>query len=231
MSITPASWVFLFLACVFLPMMAIWTAFRTRQPGRTPTRSLHLISVVMGFAITLLPALSAARYDQIELFPRPTLGAVNFVLAAVFLLLTLGTLPLRWRSKPSESRKRMLWMLPHRTQDLWWWALVALGAGIVEEIVFRGVMMSLWQRVLGSWGAAVAVCVVVFSLVHFVQGWRAMATIAMIALAAHVIVRVTGDLYTAMFVHFVYDFFAGLLLMRFARRDGVLVADTTRETA
>jgi len=35
-----------------------------------------------------------------------------------------------------------------------------------------------------------------------------MMLIVVIATAAHLIVRLTGDLYTAMLVHFVYDFFA-----------------------
>ena len=48
--------------------------------------------------------------------------------------------------------------------------------------------------------------------------------VALMAAAAHLIVRVSGDLYTAMTVHFVYDFFAGLVILRLARRDGTLPA-------
>jgi membrane protease YdiL (CAAX protease family) len=105
---------------------------------------------------------------------------------------------------------------------------VALTAGIVEEIIYRGVMIALWQRILGSWWAAMMVCVAVFSLVHFLQGWRAMAAIALTAMAAHLIVRATGDLYTAMTVHFVYDLIAGVVLLRCARRDRVLPMDASR---
>jgi CAAX protease family protein len=103
-----------------------------------------------------------------------------------------------------------------------WWAGVAVIAGVVEEFAYRGVLFVLVQRVVGGWWPAVAVCVAAFSLAHFTQGWRGMASIAAIAFAAHGIVRVTGDLYTAMTVHAVYDFFAGVLILRFARRDGVL---------
>ena len=116
----------------------------------------------------------------------------------------------------------MMWLLPHGPSDLWWWAIVALTAGIAEEIVFRGVMFTLWRRILGAWWPAATVCIVLFSLAHFVQGWRAMALIAIMAAAAHLIVRYTGDLYTAMTVHFLYDFFAGVVIMILARRDGVL---------
>lgn len=221
-NITPASWVFLFLTCVFLPLMAVRSAFRIRQPGRTPSRSQYLVSVFFSQGMMLLPALYAADCDSILLFPEPRLGAIDVVAALAFLVPTLGTLPLRWRRKSEEEKRRMLWMLPHGTADLGWWALVSLTAGIVEELVYRGVMLALWQRVFGSWWAAVIVCVTVFSLAHFVQGWRSMALIVIIATAFHLIVRFTGDLYTAMAVHCVYDFAAGILLQRYARRDGLL---------
>ena len=42
----------------------------------------------------------------------------------------------------------------------------------------------------------------------------------------HALVLLTGDLYKAMAVHVVYDFLAGLMLMRLARRDGLLPART-----
>ena len=68
------------------------------------------------------------------------------------------------------------------------------------------------------------VCVLVFAISHFVQGWRAMVVIVALAAASHGIVYLTGDLYTAMFVHVVYDFLAGVMLLRLARADGLLPA-------
>ena len=221
MMVTPSAKAFLMITCLVIPVLAVRTASRIHRQGRIPTRSQHLASVFVSQGMMLFLASSAARYDEIPLFPPPSFGAMNVVAAFAFLAPTLGTLPMRWRWKSGAEKSRMMWMLPHGAQDLWWWALVALIAGIVEEIVYRGVMVTLWQRILGSWVAAVAVCVAVFSISHFVQGWRAMVMIAAIAAAAHLIVRATGDLYTAMLVHFIYDFFAGMILLRLARRDGV----------
>jgi len=61
----------------------------------------------------------------------------------------------------------------------------------------------------------------VFALAHFAQGWRAVLVIVAFAAASHGIVSATGDLYTAMFVHVVYDFLAGVLILRLARADGL----------
>jgi membrane protease YdiL (CAAX protease family) len=224
MSVSPSGCVFLLLTCVYLPLMAIRTAIRARRPEGPPTRAQHLSGVFVAQGMTVFTALFAASSDDVRLFPPPTITLVSIAAALAFLALSLGTLPMRWNWKPEEDKRRVMWMLPHRMNDLWWWGLVALAAGICEEIVFRGVMFTLWQRILGSWAASVAVCVTVFSIGHFVQGWRAMLLIVLIAVGFHLIVKLTGDLYTAMAIHIVYDFVAGLVLLRLAARDGLVPA-------
>jgi membrane protease YdiL (CAAX protease family) len=179
----------------------------------------------MAQVVPLVMAFSAATYEGVELFPTPRMTAAAAGAAIVFLIVTLGTLPWRWRTKRDEERRRMLWMIPNRLSDLWWWALVAMAAGFGEEIVYRGVMFELWRRMLGSWLGAAAICVVVFTLAHFVQGRRAMAIIALIAAGFHAMVWLNGNLYAAMAVHAVYDFVAGWAIMRLAYRDGLLKAD------
>ena len=224
MSVSASGWVFLFLTCVYLPLMAIRTAIRARRSGGTPTRLQHLTGVFVSQGMTLFTALFAASSDDVRLFPGPTITPLSIATALGFLALSLGTLPMRWNWKPGPQKQQLMWMLPHRIGDLWWWGLVALTAGVCEEIVFRGVLLTLWQRILGSWSASVAVCATVFMVAHFVQGWRAMLLIGLLAVGFHLIVRLTGDLYTAMAIHIVYDFLAGLVLLRLATRDGLVPA-------
>lgn len=58
-----------------------------------------------------------------------------------------------------------------------------------------------------------------FSLVHTTQGWPVDGIIALIAAAAHLIGLATGNPCTSMAVHVQHDLFAGMILMRLARRD------------
>jgi membrane protease YdiL (CAAX protease family) len=224
MGVTPSGWVFLLLIGVLFPLLAVRSAFRVRAAGRAPTAVQHLVSVVVSQGMMLFLALSAATYEGLELFPRPDFGWQAPVLALAFLVLSLGTLPARWRWKPLEERRRNLWVYPRGTSDLGRWAVISLLAGTVEEIVYRGVMLQLLVRVLGAWWPAMLLCVVAFALAHFVQGWRAMLVIVLLAAAAHGIVFTTENLYTAMFVHVVYDFLAGVLIVRLAKGDGLLDA-------
>jgi membrane protease YdiL (CAAX protease family) len=227
MEITPAGAVFLFLTTAYIPFLAIRSGVRVQKAGATPTRAQHLASVFVTQSLGLVVALMAARYEEIELFPAPHIGWRNVGLAFAFLVPTLGSLPWRWSWRTTESKRRMMWMLPNKGSDLAWWMVVSLVAGVVEEIVYRGVMVQLWERVLGGWWPAVAVCASAFGFAHFVQGWRTVAVIAVLAVGNHLIVRASGDLYTAMAIHFVYDVLAGVILLRLARRDGVAAESAT----
>jgi membrane protease YdiL (CAAX protease family) len=221
MEITPSGAVFLFLTTAYIPFLAIRSGRRVQKAAATPTRAQHLVSVFLTQALGLFVALLAASYEEIELFPPPHLGWKNVALFVAFLVPSLGSLPWRWSWRTSESKRRMMWMLPNKASDLAWWFVVSLVAGIVEEIVYRGVMLQLWERVLGGWWPAVAVCAIAFALAHFVQGWRTVAVIAVLAVFNLQIVRATGDLYTAMAIHFMYDLLAGVILLRLAKRDGI----------
>jgi membrane protease YdiL (CAAX protease family) len=221
MEITPSGAVFLFLTTAYIPFLAIRSGRRVQKAAATPTRAQHLISVFLTQALGLFVALLAANYEEIELFPAPHVGWKNVGLFAAFLVPALGSLPWRWSWRTKESKRRMMWMLPNKGSDLAWWLVVSLVAGIVEEIVYRGVMVQLWERILGGWWPAVAVCAIAFGVAHFVQGWRTVAVIAVLAVFNHLIVRATGDLYTAMAIHFVYDLLAGVILLRLAKRDGI----------
>jgi membrane protease YdiL (CAAX protease family) len=221
MSITPSGWVFLFVTTVYVPFAAIRGARRVRAPGGTPTRAQHLVSVVLTQGMGLLIAYFAATYEDLHLFPAPHLGWKHAAMAVGFLVPTLATLPWRWSWKSSDEKRRMMWMLPNKPSDLVWWVGVALVAGIVEEFVYRGVMVTLWERILGSWWPAVLVCSVAFAVAHFVQGVRTVVIIAIFAIGNHLIVRASGDLYTAMAIHFLYDLLAGVILLRLATRDGL----------
>ena len=218
----PAGAAFLGVTCVMLPYLAIRTAQRLKAAPRAPTARQHLLSVLISQGFLVIVALATARVEWIELFPAPRWTPLPLALAAVFVAIALGTLPLRWRWRPLEDRKRSLWLYPRSGRDVARWALVSLLAGTCEEIVYRGVMFALWYRLFGSWWPAAVLSSLAFAVVHWTQGVRTVLVIAAMALCIHGIVLLSGDLLIAMALHVAYDFFAGLLLLRCARRDGLL---------
>lgn len=99
---------------------------------------------------------------------------------------------------------------------------LSLSAGIGEELVWRGVLPALIAAVTGSFAMGVGLSVVSFALAHAIQGLRSVLAIAAIAVAFHALVFISGSLYVAMVVHFIYDVIAGFTYARFARELGLL---------
>lgn len=226
--ITVPGWVFLVIISFIMPLAALLSILRAGQATQLLTRPRYLLSVFAAQGMILLLALPAANFNDIPLFPAPDFQLTDFLLALGFLDLSVGTLPFRWAWQTIQEKRTAVSLLPHDLRDLGWWALVAIIAGVVEEIAYRGVLFALWQRLLGP-GWATAICVAAFTLAHATQGWRAMATIALIAWALHGIVFLTGDLYTAILVHIIYDFLAGILMLYLARREQLLPVSPKRE--
>ncbi len=217
-----AGWLYLAFMTFWMPWAAFRSAQRLRKPGGIPSRKELLISVCINQAIFAMLALVVAWKEYVFLFPPPDWKWLDLGVAATFMVPALGTVPMRWNWRSLEEKKKMLWRIPAKPSELWGWALVSLCAGIGEEIVYRGVMLQLWERALGSWGIAVAICSLAFALAHYLQGWRSMAIIAVMAVANHWIVRLTGNLYTAMAIHFTYDFVVGIIFLELATKEGLL---------
>lgn len=217
MNIDPIGVAFLGLVCLMLP----WAAFRSNQRLRDSQgvpRRAYITSVVFTQGVMLTLALAAASRNWVFLFPAPTFTWTQVFLGAAVLLPAVASIPIRWTYRSDADRRRLAWMVPRRWPDMAWWVPISFLAGIGEEIVYRGVAFELLDRLLGGWYPAVAICVLAFALAHYVQGVIAILTIAVLSAALHVIVRATGNLYTVMAVHVLYDILAGTFAMYAYRR-------------
>ncbi|MGH8378893.1 MAG: CPBP family intramembrane glutamic endopeptidase, partial [Gammaproteobacteria bacterium] len=88
---------------------------------------------------------------------------------------------------------------------LWCVFLLAPTAGICEEFIYRGFLLSLLAMLLHSTGWAVAISSAAFGVAHPYQGWRGMARAALLgALLAWPVVRL-GSLLPSMIAHFLVD--------------------------
>jgi uncharacterized protein len=135
----------------------------------------------------------------------------------------------RWR-RAVERRARVVHLfMPSNGRERAWWIVVAVLAGISEEITWRGVQPVLLAAVLGSPLVAVLVVAGTFGFTHIVQGWKSAAIIVLSALGFQTIVCLSGSLYLAMLVHLAYDITAGLHHGRLGRELGYSLADGAAE--
>lgn len=104
--------------------------------------------------------------------------------------------------------------IPRTSVDRAFAVLVALTAGVGEEMLYRGYFTAILAPWLSWWGAA-ALSVGCFGLAHNYQGRAGIARAAAIGAALTLVVAVTGSLLPAMVLHATMDLNLLLLSMAF----------------
>jgi uncharacterized protein len=162
--------------------------------------ALGVLAIVLALFFGLKPWL------ELRATPLDGLVAVLATLPLLMGLLLLDQLPARaWLDELKDFMRRVV--VPWFADTPWWGlALVALAAGVCEELLFRGVI----QTGLGLWLGTLPgllLASLLFGLVHYVS--RAYFLITCLAgLYLGLIYLWTGNLLVVMLVHFFYDWAA-----------------------
>ena len=104
--------------------------------------------------------------------------------------------------------------------------LVSITAGVTEEVIFRGYMITLAALFMPVWAAAI-LATALFILAHAYQGVTGMMRIAPISIALAAIFVISGSLWPVIVLHIAVDAIGGGL---FAITDRFREADATAET-
>jgi membrane protease YdiL (CAAX protease family) len=210
---------------VFVTAVVPWAVLRNRESAI----AMADIPLSRGFYAMLLPqiilgtvAVIVGLVEGVELFPRDFPTSASWLAGAVFLLTAVALVRPHWRRSVQEHKPTWRLFAPTNGLERKMWVALALSAGIGEELVWRGVLPSLLADASGSLPLGIAFSIASFALAHAIQGLRSVLAIAAIAGAFHVLVYISGSLYVAMVVHFVYDVIAGFTYARFARDLGML---------
>ncbi len=218
-AIGPLGFGYLALFGGLIPFAAIRSKRRLdEQP--LPPKKRYFVSVIVQQVVFLALTLGTAWSLDIEIAApyRPT--AAHGALAAVMLVGAVALLWPKWRAQVASRARRLYLITPVDRTDHLLWAAISVGAGIGEELAYRGVMFWLAVRLTGSLPLAVGFCTIAFALGHALQGWQSAAVIGVFALGFHGLVLLTGSLIPAMTVHILYDVIAGFSYGRFARASG-----------
>lgn len=194
---------------VFIPFAVVRSKKRVAAFPKLPDRMRYLPRVIVQQLLFAAVSIYVAREEWIELFPRWTPNARDVAAGVVVLAAMIAYMAPRWKRNVAMRVKRLWLFMPRTPIERVLWSLVALCAGIGEEIVYRGVMFTIVTRLTGSQLVAAATCVASFSVAHWVQGRSSVIAIAGFSAAFHALVGFTGSLYVAMAVHTIYDLAAG----------------------
>ena len=212
---------------VFVVVVVPWAVLRNRESAL----AMAHIPLALRFYAMLLPqvilgilALVTGMIEDVELFPPRLPSALSWAAGAFFLATALALVWQHWRRSVEEHKPTWRLFAPTNGSERRMWVALSLSAGIGEELVWRGVLPALVAAVSGSLAIGIVLSIVSFALAHAIQGLRSVLAIAAIAASFHALVFVSGSLYVAMMVHFVYDVIAGFTYARFAREMGLLPA-------
>ncbi len=107
-------------------------------------------------------------------------------------------------------------MLPHTGLETAVWLLVALTAGICEEMIFRGYMQRQFTVWTGSAAVGIALQGIVFGIAHAYQGLTMVIVIAVFGCMFGVLTWWRKSLRPGMAAHFIQAAVGGLVLAKFA---------------
>ena len=118
------------------------------------------------------------------------------------------------RAETREAFTR-LGFLPVTARQFLHFLFLAVAAGVGEEIVYRGFMITYLGELLGTGGWAAAgvllIPAVAFGVGHAYQGWRAVGKIILMAVLFGFFYLKTNTLWPLMLIHAAVDIMGGLL--------------------
>jgi membrane protease YdiL (CAAX protease family) len=216
-----AGWFHLIYFGLVIPIAAVLHRRKFSDAKKPlPNRVQFFQSTTVGIVVLGLISLLMARVQLIELFPL-ALPPLKAVIAGGIVLVTQIVLmrPL-WRKAVARRDRVLYFYMPTNAAERTWWIVVAVTAGIFEEISWRGVQAGLLGNLTGSLVITMLACAACFGIAHASQGWVSVAIVAGFGIAFHSLVWLSGSLYVAMAVHIAYDITAGIMYGRLGREMG-----------
>jgi hypothetical protein len=201
------------LICAGLPLLA-WFSKKKLDEGLVVPRLPLYAEAFFLQSLLLLISYGVASVARVRLFRVPRFDATAVLLGSGVLALALVAMGIGWRLASSHARRRLRMLVPTNASERAAWLGVSAVAGISEEVAFRGILPALLARQTGSFALAVAISAVAFALAHLLQGWGATLFVGIFGLIFHGLVWITGGLWTAIAVHILYDWIAGVTLAR-----------------
>ena len=224
-------WIFSVLLIVFVPTIFLFPYIFSASGGKidqeTVTRIatgdptgvfIQIVAILPAHLLTLLVAWFVVTKNRTNSF-KEMLGwrsggmrwwhHVAIMIGFVSLMIIVGSIF-------PEQDNELLRMLRSSRLALYTIAILAVAtAPLVEEVVYRGVLYSAFQRSVGTVGA-VALVTFLFALVHVPQYYPSVSTILLLTLLSLILtlVRVyTGNLLPCIILHLIFNAFQSALLV------------------
>jgi uncharacterized protein len=145
--------------------------------------------------------------------PRPWGFAACLALSVLYIALAFRSRRalLQRATIPDSVRQRLAsvgGLVPRTSRERGLWTVMALTAGVCEEIFFRGYLLSVGTSIVGLVGAVILTSLL-FGLYHAYYGWKGIAQTGILGLILSVIALWSGSLIPGMIIHSTADLVSG----------------------
>jgi len=228
-----------FIFCILLPFVSIRQHFRNNpvvQYSSLQKRTMYFSTCISLFIMAALvlsvwllfrrPPAKMGLTLQMKAGPWAWLCVAFVFLYAVDAFISVAT-PRKRAAAASEWKKRTPFM-PVNNKEFRHYLIMCLCAGIFEEVVYRGYMVtyfsglfddSSWRRTLSVWLPAL-----VFSVSHFYHDTKTIIKVLLMAVLFGYIYVLSGSLVMVMLLHFLANAISGWLSVKYMkdviRQDG-----------
>lgn len=223
---------------VMLPAYLLVSGNRRRKAMPLRWNEKMKVSLYYGNGI-LLYAMAALVLLVCWLTGRPLTdiglgwGTLPYDLTAVLLLagfILAYMLDLYLEAGNADSREetrvtfQKLGFMPASSRQFLHFVFLAVAAGVGEEIVYRGFMITYLEDLFGASGGAAAAALLVpavaFGAGHLYQGWRAVGKIILMAVLFGFFFLRTNTLWPLMLVHTAIDVLGGVMSWYLLKEEG-----------
>lgn len=241
--LTPFDHLLFVVLAVFGPVWGSTVGYRrlTRAASHDLARvrgSVYRVAIAMQWTLTAaafaLWVATGRSWSLLGVVPFPTWGLGGTVLGAAIVIVFV----VRQRREAlgddealAEVRERMRHiepMLPRTPAEMRTFVMLAITAGICEELLYRGFMIFYVSRMTNLFVAA-AVVSVIFGIGHVYQGRRGVLLTASAGAFLAAVYLISGSLFVAMLLHALMDVHSGHLGYVALRRADQLEAEQQRQ--
>lgn len=147
----------------------------------------------------------------------PTVNNNVLILIAIVAFIYLSDTIYGWFNQKYQKDRvqEMSYIIPTNWHEYRHYIFLALAAGVSEEIIFRGFLITYLSHFLSiiQYGDIIALIIpaVVFSLSHLYQGWWAVIKIMVIAILFGGIFVFSGSLLLVVIIHVLIDLISGMM--------------------
>ena len=229
----PLTITLLLVLTILVPVLGVWDyrkLLRKIREGRSDARlNSFLWTIAVQWILTLgfLAWWLRADGELASLRLVPAVAgwqwlAIGAGLAGVAFLVLQMTSVLRSPEKLAQVREQtgaLSGIAPQSAAERRVFALMAITAGICEEILFRGLLLAVLVALTGTW-PAVILSSAIFGLGHAYQGWKGVGKTGAAGLLLALLAVGSGSLFVPILVHAVGDLTSGRLLEAASRGRG-----------